>query len=155
MFQKEGHGFDRWTSIYRSFHLSLYLSIFVRVCALWSWQIGRVDYFLLWKKFSTIYHGVGKPSILSVSAWFENGHYLALAWCETFDPGLGRVFSILDTFDGCFKFENEEPLHLLPHAFPENLFSFKFLQFFRWFSGLICPPEDLWFQLIVNKCLRS
>jgi len=23
--------------------------------------------------------------------WFENGHYLVLAWCETIDPDLGRV----------------------------------------------------------------
>ena len=23
--------------------------------------------------------------------WFENGHYLVLAWCETIDPDLRRV----------------------------------------------------------------
>ena len=88
-FQKERHGFDWWTSIYLSIHPSLYLSIIDRALG--------AD-----KSEETIAktYSEGNPqqltmelaSLASLSlSWFENGHYLVIAWCETIDPGLGRA----------------------------------------------------------------
>ena len=63
VFQKERHGFDRWTSISLSIHSSLYLFIHHRSYAR-GWQIGRDDWTnKLWWEPSTAHHGAGKLSI--------------------------------------------------------------------------------------------
>ena len=89
VFQKERHGFDRWTSISLSIHPSLYLFIIDRTLG--------AD-----KSEETIEqtNSDGNPQQLTMElaslashslTWFENGHYLVLAWCETIDPDLRRV----------------------------------------------------------------
>ena len=75
-FQKERHGFDRWTSIYLSIHPSLYLFIIERTLE----EADKSEETVkrqLWKELSTAHHGAGKPSILQ----FYHGMKMYITWC--------------------------------------------------------------------------
>ena len=83
--------------------------------------------------------------------WFENGHYLVLAWCETIDPDLGRVRREQLRLIAAMDFIMERLLHKCP-----TLIQIKSPNYFsEWFSfGFAVFLVCLCFFLH-NICQRS
>ena len=137
-FQKERHGLiDGPPSIFRSIHLSIFSSSNERLEKLTNRKrrlhkhSGRNSQQLTMELASLVC-----PPVLS---WFENVHYLVLAWCETIDPGLGRA-EMMVTFEHCSEAYNGEPLQLLPYSDIDKIPVIIFTTAFNWFysqSGLL------------------
>ena len=75
-FQKERHGFDRWTSIYLSIHPSLHQFIIERTLE----EADKSEETVkrqLWKELSTAHHGAGKLSMSSS----DRGMKMSITWC--------------------------------------------------------------------------